>query len=141
MVRSPGGPVVATALAAFAIAACGGDDPGGEEAVTASWADLRTAIDEGDGAAACARLGESLAAPGGLNQQFGLPQSAGATCEELVEEPAINPILSEGMAAELEDVTIDGETASGDAGAARPTFAAEDGEWKVTSFFGAPPEE
>ena len=87
-----------------------------------------------DGETACAQL-STEAADGGLAREVGLP--AGNGCEEMlggVGGGAVVVPLDVGET--LENVTVEGGTATGEAGAANPTFVDEDGEWKVETLYG-----
>lgn len=144
------GTLALLAASTLALAACGGDEEettsgagasaGGEAAVEATWADFFQAVEKGDGAAACEELSEPLAAPNEVNLQLGSPLPGGPSCEDTLsdEDGAIG--LAAGGTEELIELEVSGDTASGVAGAAQPTFAVEDGEWKVSSLFGVLPE-
>lgn len=136
-------------VAAAVLAGCGGDDaettPGGgdpagdEAAVEQVWADFYAAAEEGDGAAACAELSDELAAPGEMELQLALSAEEPSPCEETMASSAAATSLRTNAGEELEEITVDGEIASGAVGAAKPTFAVEDGQWKLTSLSGVPP--
>lgn len=141
--------LLASVAAVALLAGCGGED--GEDAsatadsadaeatVEQLWADFYAAVEERDGAAACAVVSDALAAPGEMQLQLGAPGGSGPSCEETMASDDAATALQTNAGAELEELTVDGATASGEVGAAKPTFAFEDGEWKLTSLSGVPP--
>jgi hypothetical protein len=139
---------LAAALAACAllVAACGGDEEtsatpspaDAEAAIEETWAAFVAAAAKGDGQAACAELSEELARPNELNFQIGSAVEGGPSCEDTI---AAEDAFLTGLNEEFAELEVEGTTASGIAGAAKPTFAETDGEWKITSIFGVQPEE
>ena len=138
--------------AALGLAACG-DDSGDETATTAAspaeaeaaieeaWAAFIDALEQGDGEAACAELSARMAEPNELNRQLGAPLPGGPACEEVAGDKNATLSFLAGTGPDFVELEVEGETANGIAGAAKPTFAAEDGDWVVTSLFGALPPE
>ena len=138
--------LLAAVAAVTPLAGCGGEGTSGsadsadaEAAVEQAWADFYAAAEERDGEAACAVVSDALAAPGEMQLQLGAPGAGGPSCEETMASDDAATALQTNAGAELENLTVDGATASGEVGAAKPTFAVEDGEWKLTSLSGVPP--
>ena len=116
----------------MALAGCGGGESADDEAnVAETWTEFADAALAQDGEAACARL-STEAADGGLAREIGLPPAEG--CEE--QFVATAAIVQLDVSQALENVTVDGDSATAEAGAVNPTFVEEDGEWKVESLDG-----
>ena len=144
--------MAAVAIALLAHAGCGndsGDDTStstmapadAEAAIEESWATFVTATQKADGEAACAELSDELARPGEVNFQLGSILPGGPSCEETLSDGQATASFTSALPEDFAELTVDGDTADGVAGAAKPTFAESDGEWEITSFFGVLPEE
>ncbi len=145
--------LLALAIAGVALlSGCGGDStttsstsdasPADDRAaIEKTWAAFADAVEKGDGDAACAELSDELARPNEFNRQLGSPVAGGPSCQDVLSDKDATLSFAAGLSPELIEVEIDGDTATAIAGAAKPTFADEDGEWKVTSVFGVLPEE
>lgn len=143
--------IVGLSLSAW-LAACGGDGSPtetstaeatpaeAEAAVEETWRAFVRALERGDGQAACAELSDRMAAPNELNRQLGSPLPSGPSCEETASDKDATLSLLAGIGPEFVELEVDGATASGIAGAAKPTFAEAGGEWELTSLFGLSPE-
>jgi hypothetical protein len=143
----------ALAIALLALAGCDGDDSSNEAstpaatpadaeaAVEETWATFVGAAQKGDGQVACAGLSEELARPGEVNFQLGSILPGGPSCEETLSDKQATASFTAALPEDFAELTVDGATADGIAGVAKPTFAETDGEWEITSFFGVLPEE
>jgi hypothetical protein len=142
----------ALAIALLAFAGCGDDSSDetststtapadAEAAIEETWATFVAAAQKGDGQAACAELSDELARPGEVNFQLGSILPGGPSCEETLSDKQATASFIAGLPEDFAELTVDGTTADGVAGAAKPTFAESDGEWEITSFFGVLPEE
>jgi hypothetical protein len=136
------------------LAACGGDDStssnstapaappaDAEAAIEETWAAFVRGVKEGDGAAACAELSDELARPNEANYAIGSLVPGGPSCEDTFNDKQATLSFAAGLPKDFAELTVDGTTADGIAGAAKPTFAETDGEWEITSFYGVAPEE
>ena len=142
---------IAIAGALSPLVACGGDEStsstsatspaDSEAAIEATWAAFAKAIHEGDGEAACAELSDELARPGEANFALGASLPGTPTCEETLGDEQAMASFAAGLPEDFAELNVDGGTADGIAGAAKPTFAETDGDWEITSFFGVLPEE
>lgn len=143
--------LVALVVAGLAVlAGCGGgedismstsDPADAEAAIEEAWVNFVEAVDEGDGQAACAELSEELARPGEVNFQIGSVLPGGPGCEETLSDKQATASFTAGLTEDFAELNVDGATADGIAGAAKPTFSESGGEWEITSFFGVLPEE
>ena len=143
--------LIALAAGAALVAGCGGGDSetststasaaDAEAAIEETWAAFVGAAQKGDGEAACAELSEELARPNEANFQLGSPLPGGPSCEDTLGDKQALASFTAGLPSDFAELNVDGKTADGIAGAAKPTFAEADGEWEITSFFGVQPEE
>ena len=146
--------LVAPVVLALLAAGCGGDDsadPDGATTKAATPADAEAAIEEvwaafvegvetGDGEAACAGLSEDLARPNEANFQLGAGVPGGPSCAETFADKQAMASFASGLSPDFAELNVEGTTADGISGAAKPTFAETDGEWEITSFYGVLPE-
>jgi len=141
--------LLALGCCAIVLTACGGDDgtssttagaADAEAAIEETWGAFVRAVDEGDGEAPCTELSDELARPNEANYALGSLVPGGPSCEETLSDKQALLSFSAGLENDFAELNVDGTTADGIAGAAKPTFAESDGEWRITSFFGVPPE-
>ena len=146
--------LLAVAIAAAALlSACGGDDSttsksdvvatpaDAEAAIEEVWAAFVKGVETGDGEAACAGLSEDLARPNEANFQLGAGVPGGPSCAETFADKQALASFASGLSPDFAELNVEGTSADGISGAAKPTFAETDGEWEITSFFGVLPEQ
>jgi hypothetical protein len=141
---------IAIGVAVLGLAACGGGSGSStstvspaeaETAIEETWAAFVQAVTRGDGEAACAELSDELARPGEVNFAIGAQVPGDPSCEDTFADTEALASFAAGLPKDFAELTVEGTTADGIAGAAKPTFEEVDGQWVITSFYGVLPEE